>query len=215
MSNKIFQETLEYEKLLQKLLSKEYKLEPLKKYDNISYRPDFIVSRREHNVKKTFLVELKVQNIITDKVFFQILYYLSKSKIDKGYLAIPANKTIKENVLNKLLSNNIGIIKIHSNKLEFIEPKAKKPLSEKDLEKFEEFEEKTKITEKIDETKDQLNDLNKNLWVYIVAGGLLFYSTTNLLDFYFEKPLYLWICLIVSAIFIIISYKLISRGIAK
>ena len=46
MSNKIFQETLEYEKLLQKLLSKEYKLEPLKKYDNISYRPDFIVSRK-------------------------------------------------------------------------------------------------------------------------------------------------------------------------
>jgi len=134
------------------------------------------------------------------------MYYNSKIKSDLTYLAIPQDCIIKKEVKNKLLENNVGIITIKEKELVFEEPTAKKQLSAKDLINYELYSENKAVEERVNKTEEELKNISVELFLYILTGGLLVYAISNLLECYFNKPIYLWVLLIICIIIISIIF---------
>ena len=200
---KIFNKSLIWEKKLEELLKKQgFFIEIAHKLGGFAIQPDFTVRKGG----KTYIIELKVSDIITEKVLYQMMYYTSKTKSDLAYLAIPQDCIIKKEIKKKLLENNIGIITIKGKELIFEEPTAKKQLSANDLINYELYSENKAVEERVNKTEEELKDLSKELFIYILVGGLLVYVITNLLECYFKKPTYLWVLLLVCILVILIIF---------
>jgi len=198
----------QFEDLIKK---KGYEVLDTEEFRSKSFRPDFLLKKDD----KTILVELKSSNIITEMTLYQILYYLSKIKADSAYLALPENKTIDNNVKNKLLENNIGIITIKDKELKFEEPKTSKKLTPKDLINLEIYSENKALEEKVDVAQEELKNLSKEFFFYIVIGGVLVYVLTKLIDEYFKNILSLWILLIILVVIIVIVYLFYRKRVRK
>ena len=207
---KIFNKSLIWEKRLEELLKKQgFFIEIAHKLGGFAIQPDFIVTKGS----KTYIIELKVSDIITEKVLYQIMYYNSKIKSDLAYLAVPEDCIIKKEIKNKLLENNIGIITIKEKELVFEEPTHKKQLSANDLINYELFSENKAVEERVNKTEEELKNISIELFLYILTGGLLVYTISNLLEYYFEKPVYLWGLLIICISIILIIFIFYKRRI--
>lgn len=170
-----------FEKKLEKLLKRKgYKILNARYFGGEALHPDFLLKKDDKNI----LVELKATNIVTEKTLYQIMYYMQKSGVDLAYLALPKEYTIKKIIKEKLLSNNIGLITINEEELVFEDPKPKKELSSSDLIDYDLFLETKSSQEKVDALKQELKDMFMVLFLHILAGGLLFYSLSGLLNFF-------------------------------
>lgn len=176
-----------------------------KEFNQSRVRPDLIVSKNGEQA----IVEIKVQNIITNKVLYQIAYYMRVLNIEKGYLAIRESQSILKTIEKKLLNSNIGIIRIGQSKINITEPVKKTKLRSKEAyEKGEQYTEQEELREDISVTRHKLDEFNKQFWLYIFIGGLLVYLITNLLEFYFADngSIYLWITFTLVVIIMLMYY---------
>ncbi len=197
--NKIIHKSVIFERILEKLLKKEgFSIEKENRFGGFAFQPDFIIKKGNQNS----IIELKVTDIITEKTLYQILYYQSKLKIDSAYLALPEECKINHEIKNKLLEHNVGIITIKKNNLLFEEPIAKKQLSSSDLINYAVFSGQKNV----EEISKKVEEISIELFLYILTGSLLVYAISNLLEFYFEKPLYLWLLLLVCIIIIVATF---------
>jgi F0F1-type ATP synthase assembly protein I/CxxC motif-containing protein len=205
--NDIINKSLQLEKKLESLLKERgYKILKKEIAGGYALRPDFVLLK---NGKRS-LVELKIGNIISEKTFYQIMYYLSKIKVDSAYLAIPQESSIKANIKKKLLDNNIGIITIKDRDLSFEEPKNKRDLSQEDLLNLELFSDTKNAEERLEKTQERLEQIPIEFFLYIIIGGLIVYCLSKLMDYYIRPPIYFLVILVILGVisyFIIRYYK--------
>jgi len=213
---KIINKSVKWEKKLEELLKKYgFLIKHSYKFGGFAIQPDFIVQRDN----KISIIELKVSNIITEKTLYQIMYYLQKINADLAYLALPEECIIKERIKNKLLDNNIGLITIKEDKLIFEEPKSKRKLSTQDLINYDLYFETKVVGEKANRAREEIRTMSRKLFLYILMGGLVFYSISNLLEFYLTKPIHFLglfsICIIIISIIFISHKNRINRNNSK
>jgi hypothetical protein len=196
-----------WERKLEKLLkSHGFAIKITYGFGKLAAQPDFVAIKGN----KTAIIELKVSNIITEKTLYQIMYYQNKIVSDLAYLALPHDCLIKDNIKNKLLENNIGVIRVYDQDLVFEEPQKESNLSTDDLVKYELYSNNKSTDEQIRETRNEIKNISIELFLYISTGGLLVYAVSKLLEFYFEPPGYLWILLVICFIGILIIFIIYS-----
>src|SRR3989339_900389 len=86
---------------------------------------------------------------------------------------------------------------LDTEEFKFEEPKTSKKLTPKDLINLEIYSENKALEEKVDVAQEELKNLSKEFFFYIVIGGVLVYVLTKLIDEYFKNILSLWILLII------------------
>ncbi|MFA5792217.1 MAG: hypothetical protein WC884_04275 [Candidatus Paceibacterota bacterium] len=194
----INQRHLTWEKMLWNLLKKyDYKILEKNLEGGYESRPDFVVEKEG----KKIVIELKVQNIITSRVVYQILYYKETYKAEKAYLAIHVNgPKINANIKQKLSEMGIGIIRIHRTELLFTEPITSKNSLEEDYENYEAYKENTQIAEKVDESSKEVKELSREFFIYIILGGILVFLINRLIDEFLKGIIYTVLLIIICCI---------------
>jgi hypothetical protein len=201
----IIEKSIKYEnRLAHLLINNGFKIVKSEVYGGHRLRPDFIIEKSNQN----YIVELKVQNIVTDRVLFQIAFYKEQYSIDNAYLAIPVKNKISESIKTKLLENNIGIIHIDTDNLTFKEPIKKKNervLKNKFVEKFE-------IYQAVEDSNIKLNQFMREFVLYILLGGIFVLVFSEIVNFYFFNNIFAYWAILITCLIIIILLALTTLG---
>lgn len=221
-------------KILKKLLMKRgypIKFDPRIKVKNRLISPDIIFSRDNFS----YFVELKAGKFLPRFALSQMKFYQENLNTNYGYLAVYDDGYIKGDAEKLFLDNGFGIIKFNEKEItEIKEPYLKKELTKKkkvisfdklsnEVKKDVELEEETKSREEIksrlDYIDDELQKFPLQFILYILFGGLFFFSISKIFELWFKENLFSYIILsliliaLIPIIFIIWKFckKVVSR----